>query len=263
MWLGNIATSLDIGDLPIVPADMRATFNYAKMKRAMKEIKLRIGSWSPRPGSGWGLAYRLLKLNTVPFTAELALAAVSAMLFYTPAIFLQRLVAYLEVDNERADMGWGWVYVIGLFMSNAVTYLSEYFMLRLLCRCADRALVTGQLWSLSTTTIQVRLRVQLNTILFAKTLVRKDIASSTAQQDNAGKNKTTSEEAATKKDDEDDFSTKAQIMTLMTTDVDRVSEFAWHLFSLVDSPIEIAIGTFFLYHLLGECYTLLSRVRSG
>jgi len=51
----------------------------------------------------------------------------------------------------------------------------------------------------------------------------------------------------------DDFSTKAQIMTLMTTDVDRVSEFAWHLFSLVDSPIEIAIGSFFLYQLLGKC----------
>ena len=62
-------------------------------------------------------------------------------------------------------------------------------------------------------------------------------------------------------------------MTLMTTDVDRVSEFAWHLFTLVgacpaapsptssarrsrslaraDSPIEIAIGTVFLYKLLG------------
>jgi hypothetical protein len=35
------------------------------------------------------------------------------------------------------------------------------------------------------------------------------------------------------KEDEDDFSSKAQIMTLMTTDVDRVSEFSWHIFSLV------------------------------
>lgn len=109
---------------------------------------------------------------------------------------------------------------------------------------------TGQLWSLSTTTIQVRLRVQLNSILFAKTLVRKDVASSTpSPQDEAAKDGANQEE---KKDDEDDFSSKAQIMTLMTTDVDRVSEFAWHLFSLVDSPIEIVIGTIFLYHLLGS-----------
>ena len=55
-----------------------------------------------------------------------------------------------------------------------------------------------------------------------------------------------------KKDDEDDFSSKAQIMTLMTTDVDRVSDFAWHMFSLIDAPIEIVIGTVFLYKLLGE-----------
>lgn len=33
--------------------------------------------------------------------------------------------------------------------------------------------------------------------------------------------------------EEEEFSSKAQIMTLMTTDVDRVSEFSWHLFSLV------------------------------
>jgi len=41
-------------------------------------------------------------------------------------------------------------------------------------------------------------------------------------------------------------------MTLMTTDVDRVSEFSWHVFTLVDSPIEIVVGTIFLYKLLGS-----------
>lgn len=105
---------------------MRATFNYAAMKRAMREIKLRIWSWSPKQGSGWGLAYRLFRLNIQVFAAEFLLAAVSAVLFYSPAIFLQRLVAYLEVDSERTNPGWGWVYVIGLFMANALTYLSEY-----------------------------------------------------------------------------------------------------------------------------------------
>jgi hypothetical protein len=113
-------------------------------------------------------------------------------------------------------------------------------------------LVTGQLWSLALTTIQARLRVQLNTTLFAKTLVRKDVASSSSsaqQQENGAKPKDDNEEA---KKDDDDFSSKAQIMTLMTTDVDRVSGFAWDLFLLVDSPIEVAIGSYFLYHLLGK-----------
>ena len=109
--------------------------------------------------------------------------------------------------------------------------------------------VTGQLWSISTTTIQVRLKVQLNSILFAKTLVRKDVASSAAastaedasKKDTANTADTANDAAggegtgAEKKEEEEegDFSSKAQIMTLMTTDVDRVSEFAWHLFTLV------------------------------
>lgn len=86
------------------------------------------------------------------------------------------------------------------------------------------------------------MRIQLNSILFAKTLVRKDVASAAASESPDGEDK---------KDDEDDFSSKAQIMTLMTTDVDRVSEFSWHLFTIIDAPIEILIGTLFLYSLLG------------
>jgi len=274
--LGNIAQSLDIGDLPIVPGNMRATMNFAKMRHAMREIKFKLPvgreHWSPKTGTGWNLAYRLLVVNILPFTALFVLAAISALLFYTPAVFLQRLVKYLEEDGKREDMSWGWVWVVGLFVSNAITFLSE-FSLSLFLSWAFSCwkswliwivIVTGQLWSLSTTTIQVRLRIQLNSILFAKTLVRKDVASSAPlpppppppqqqQQQDGVKSKTEEEE---KKDDENDFSTKAQIMTLMTTDVDRVSEFAWHLFSLVDSPIEITIGTFFLYHLLGKFFPL-------
>ena len=48
---------------------------------------------------------------------------------------------------------------------------------------------------------------------------------------------TATEGGEDKKDDEGEFSSKAQIMTLMTTDVDRVSEFAWHLFTLVGQSI--------------------------
>ena len=92
------------------------------------------------------------------------------------------------------------------------------------------------MWSLSTTTLQVGIRVQLNSILFAKTLVRKDVASSSGPSENKAKDKNVTDsasESSEKKDDEGDFSSKAQIMTLMTTDVDRVSEFSWHVFTLV------------------------------
>ena len=127
------------------------------------------------------------------------------------------------------------------------------------------------MWSISTTTLQVSIRAQLNSILFAKTLVRKDVASSSSPSENKAKDKNDSDtNSESSEKTEDDFSSKAQIMTLMTTDVDRVSEFAWHVFTLIgasrvlavpvtpflycyqDSPIEIIVGTIFLYKLLGS-----------
>ncbi|EGO03880.1 hypothetical protein SERLA73DRAFT_84054 [Serpula lacrymans var. lacrymans S7.3] len=232
VMLGNISSSLEIGDLPILPANMRATHLYSAMKHTVRSVRLRVGNWRPRVGSGFELAYRLVCVNWFALMAEVVLAAVSAVLFYTPPLFLEQLVLYLESDPTRENPGWGLVYATGIFFSNVIVFL-----------------ITAQLWSLTTTTIQVRVRIQLNTILFAKTLVRKDIASSSAvksSDDKAGK------DDAKESDDDDDFSSKAQIMTLMTTDVDRVSEFSWHMFSLIDSPIEIVIGTLFLYKLLGS-----------
>ncbi|QRV91405.1 multidrug resistance-associated ABC transporter [Ceratobasidium sp. AG-Ba] len=107
--------------------------------------------------------------------------------------------------------------------------------------------------------LQLRLKIQLNTTLFAKTLIRKDVASSGGSTSEAPSRASTpvGNESETKDAEpvEDDFSSKAQIHTLMTTDVDRVSEFSWHFFSLVDAPIEIIIGTVFLYSLLGvSCF---------
>ena len=95
--------------------------------------------------------------------------------------------------------------------------------------------VNGQVRSLSTTTVQVRFKTQLNSVLFAKTLVRKDVASSAPPPPSSKVSENGNPDTETPKKDEDNFSSKAQIMTLMTTDVDRVSECAWHLVTLVGS----------------------------
>jgi len=124
VWLGNIASTLDIGDLPIVPANMRSTYNYAAMRKIMRTVRLRTPFWIPKPGSGWQLSWQLVRLNYLILTAELILAAVSAILFYTPAYFLQHFVLYLEVEPGKERKQWGWVYVIGLFGTNAIVFLS-------------------------------------------------------------------------------------------------------------------------------------------
>ena len=128
VWLGNTAESLEIGDLPILPADLRATFNYDTMRRAMRTVSLRFFSWNPKPGSGWQLLWKMIRLNSLVLIAEILLAATSALLFYSPAFFLRRLVAYLEVNPGREEKGWGWVYVIGLFASNATMFLGKLLL---------------------------------------------------------------------------------------------------------------------------------------
>ena len=156
VMLGFNAESLEIVDLPIVPGNMRATALFSRMREAVRRFRLRKAT----PGSGWQLAYRILRINARLLAFQVALVVVTAVMYYVPAYFLRELISYLENDPERTDTRWGWVYCIGLFSSNAITYL-----------------LTGQLWSLSTTSLQVSMKVQLNTLLYAKTLVRKDIAS--------------------------------------------------------------------------------------
>ncbi|KAG8739601.1 hypothetical protein FRC12_016268, partial [Ceratobasidium sp. 428] len=244
--LGYKSASMEIRDLPILKASMRAPHIYATMRSIMRRVKL-APRWRGKHGSGYELLYQLVIANKGMFLLQIALSGSSAVLYYAPAWFLQQLVKFLELtrghEPQEIDKNWGWIYCGGLLFSTCLVYL-----------------ITGQLWSLSTTTLQIRLKVQLNTALFAKTLIRKDVASSGGSASEAPSRASTpigSEADAAKATNaaEDDFSSKAQVHTLMTTDVDRVSEFSWHFFSLVDAPIEIIIGTVFLYHLLGvSCF---------
>ncbi len=118
--LGNNAESMEIGDLPIVPADMRSATIYAKMRSVIRKVKLR-GRWEVTPGSGWETLWRLAVINKTALIVQTVLAIISAMLFYGPAFFLQRLVKFME--SRPDDLSWGYVYCAGLFGVNAVMYL--------------------------------------------------------------------------------------------------------------------------------------------
>ena len=130
--LGYTSASLEIGDLPIVPANMRGTFNFQLMKDALRTpialLSVPFSSYSLfsfQAGSGWELLFKLIRLNKVVLAAEVSLAAAAAVLFYTPAFFLNKLVQYLQDDPNREDRRWGWVFVAGLFGLNAFSYLSK------------------------------------------------------------------------------------------------------------------------------------------
>ncbi|KAG2156756.1 multidrug resistance-associated ABC transporter [Suillus bovinus] len=235
--LGSSA-SVEIGDLPILPAKMRATYQFFRMR-----MNLRANPLKP----GWDLAWRLISVNKLAFTAEVILAVLAAPMWFGSPFFVRKLIAYLEDDPDRLNKGWGWVYAFGQFASIVIA-----------------TQLNSQMWYFATTVIQMRLRTQLNTTLFAKTLVRKDVVSSgtsASDEKNDKKSKTTDGENKEKVEEENEFSSKSQVMTLMTTDVDRVSEFPYHLFAIADSPVEIVVGTALLYSMLGvSCFIGLAVI---
>ncbi len=123
--LGYTSESLEIGDLPILEAAMRTTTIYSLMRSALHRFRLRIGSWRPTSGSGLELLYRLVRVNGGELVVVVVLAMICAVLFYMPAIFLQRVVRYIEVDPLRETKAWGLVFCAGLFVSNALTHIRE------------------------------------------------------------------------------------------------------------------------------------------
>lgn len=233
----KVNDSMDVWDLPILPANLRAVVNYMWFKKAYGHPTRRLGKWE-----GYNLLIKLAKVNKWLLFAQCGLAAITGVMYYAPHLLLRYFLTYLENDPTRAHPAWGWVFALGILVSNLFIYL-----------------VSGIIWSISSVLLQVRFRLQLNTVLFSKTLRKKDIA---AMGDDTGKSVGGVKEEAEKKkqrkkegkkddDEEEGVSSKSQIMTLFTVDVDRVSEFIFHLFTLVDAPIEIVVATFFLISLLG------------
>ena len=131
VMLGSTTESLEIGDLPIVSFDMRATHLFRRMRNAMKNIKPVMLGWKPRPGSGWQVGIRLFKLNSFVILMEIALAAFVAVLVYVPAFFLKRLIAYLETDPERLHIQWGILFALGLFVGGIAHTLGGCLVSRL------------------------------------------------------------------------------------------------------------------------------------
>ncbi|KAJ7271635.1 multidrug resistance-associated ABC transporter [Mycena rebaudengoi] len=229
IMLGYKAKSLEIGDLPILPADMRGASHFSRMRRVLRD---------------------LARTNAGGLIATVLLCIAAGMTYYMPPFFLSMVLSYLERDPLREHTGWGWVWVFCLFASNIAMFT-----------------LTGQLLSLDATLLS-RVRIQLNTILYAKTLVRKDIASSASTSSSPDALLSTDSPDA---EPDSKFSSKAQIMTLMTTDVDRVGRFIHMIFRLIgssflpsidhalhlvlDVTIELVVGTIFLYKLLGvSCF---------
>lgn len=125
----------------------------------------------------------------------LVLAAITAVMYYLPHYILQKFIVYLENDPSRSDPSWGWLLAFTLFVSNALVFV-----------------VTGINWSITTTYLQGKIAVQLNSLLFAKTLVKKDVAGGGDKKDDSDQAEGEQEKSKGDDDEDEGVSSKSQIM---------------------------------------------------
>ncbi|KAF7313044.1 Multidrug resistance-associated ABC transporter protein [Mycena kentingensis (nom. inval.)] len=207
--------NLELTDLPVLPGNMRASVLYTGLRHSLRA----------QPA---GLLWHLICLNARSLLLVVVFSCADGVLFMISSVFLQRILAYLERARTQAapdsDVRNGLIWVAALFVTNVLLFT-----------------LLGQIWGLSTASLRARVRNQLNTVLFAKMLARKDVASPSPEErireDEAAANGTES---------------KAQVMTLMTTDVDRVATLTHQLFCVIDVPIALTLGTAILYSFLGS-----------
>ncbi|GAA5837403.1 hypothetical protein JCM5353_002686 [Sporobolomyces roseus] len=239
--------SVNEEDLPSLSAQDRAV----NLWEGIKDSKHLMDS-APRGVNR--LLWRVLIINKKLFIWQSVLACINAVLYYLPAFFLQRIVHFLELreqvklpedpDTEYTTSSWGYLFCAGLLIS-----------------AVAEALIAGQLWFVSNSMLSTRIRVQLNTLVFDKTLKRKDVSgvSNVSEKDDSSDGKkngggSSTSSGGSEEDEESTekgFGSKTSILALFSIDVDRVADFAVWCFSLIDAPMELVIGTIFLYSLLG------------
>ena len=101
----------------------------------------------------------------------------------------------------------------------------------------------------------------LNIEIYRKTLRRRDQSVASGEgKNNEDDIKSKNDDGEEKHDDnEEDISSTGQIVNLMSTDSDRISEFSTWWFTMFAAPTELAIGIYFVYKLLGlSCFMGLS-----
>ncbi|KAJ7054182.1 multidrug resistance-associated ABC transporter [Mycena amicta] len=211
----TLPSGFGVADLPILTASMRATVNFSRIRTALLQYRY----WSLPPGLRFGVL--TMRTNAISLLSVLVLSATIAALRYVPAYCMRNLLQILEqrqsAELSREAKQWGFVYVTAQ-LATALAFGFGW----------------GQLWNRAHIT-DIQMVAQTNTLLFMKTLVRKDVASQSANAKNAAAQ----------------FAHKADIITVMSQDVHRISSMSIQIYTLTDAVVQLVLGTWLLYSLLG------------
>lgn len=110
---------------------------------------------------------------------------------------------------------------------------------------------------IATCVVQSKVRTMLHVEIYRKSLRRRDLSVASSKEDKQDeKNKEHEQE------DDDSSASTGAIVNLMGTDASRIADFSALWFVIISAPIELAIGIFFLYQLMGMAciYGLLVMV---
>lgn len=86
----------------------------------------------------------------------------------------------------------------------------------------------------------------LNVEIYRKSLRRRDLSVASKEKESEGEDSSEKDE-----DEEGPASSTGAIVNLMSTDTSRITDYAALWFAVVSAPVELAIGIFFVYQLLG------------
>jgi len=158
------------------------------------------------------LIFSFVRANAFQFLILFILTAVSVVTYYAPAFFANRIFRVLESDIASTETP-------AQTLKRALPWVLGLFI-----TIITSSTLQGTLWSLMEGSLTVRLTTQLSMLLFNKTMNLAPAGHS---------------------------SSTGQVFTLQLMDVDRIVSATFHLCALLTSPLELILGGYFLYRVLG------------
>ncbi|KAI8092705.1 P-loop containing nucleoside triphosphate hydrolase protein [Halteromyces radiatus] len=190
----------------------------------------------------YSLLYRLFLANRGDVIRFYCMALFCAAIFYIPALLMQQLLLVIEelttLDKDKQSDRYGQLYI------QASLWILAQVMNTLIIE-----IIKARLW-LYGHNIQASVKAMLSLEVYRKTLLRPNSVAATISPDSTIKEDSAVEEE--KEEEESTVSTTGNIINLIGTDVKEISDFSLTSFALVSSPIELMIGLWILYGLLGK-----------
>nr|CAG8444810.1 14548_t:CDS:10 [Entrophospora candida] len=215
---------LDDQDLDALSYEYRASTLYNKIKK-----------WR-----GSRLLFRLFKANKSVIIIQISFSIAMAALFYTPMVFVYRFLEAIQLEDRSEALEWGFIYLIGILLANIILQL---------------IIAQSRYWC--TGILQIRLKGMLTAEIYSKSLKRVATSSSRGSKSNnkiindQKLNMSNDAAAISKSEEPSKTASIGKITNLMAVDASQIYGFSETYSEIIKCPIELFIGFFFLYELLG------------